>query len=66
MSGTTQKEVAERIGITFQLVSRYEMGQVRIPLIILMRYASALGTSAHELLEAALDTEAADLQLKAA
>ena len=48
--GITQKELAEKIGVTRTVITDYERGRVRIYDEMLARLAQALGISADELL----------------
>ena len=50
LQGQTQKQVADKLGISQQAFARYEAGVRRIPTSILPVLAEALGTSVEELL----------------
>jgi transcriptional regulator with XRE-family HTH domain len=49
--GWTQTDIAERTGLTQVLVSDYERGRLRLSAEMAVRFASALGISADELLQ---------------
>jgi transcriptional regulator with XRE-family HTH domain len=48
--GLTQKDLAERIGLTREAVASYESGRARLTDIILINLAAALRVSADEIL----------------
>ena len=54
--GLTQEELAERVGTTKQVVSKYENGQRSPKVIMANAFADALGTTLDELLEVEKDS----------
>ena len=42
MQGLSQSDIANKIGVTFQQVQKYEAGLNRIPVYFLMKYANVL------------------------
>ena len=54
----TQKELAERVGVSYQTIQTWESGTAQPRLRHIPRLAEALGVPAEELLEA-LDTQEA-------
>ena len=49
--GLTQTQLAEKIGISYQLISYYETGRHTPSMVVLEWLCQALGVSASELLE---------------
>ena len=47
----TQKEVAEYLGITVQMVSQYERGVIKLPLIVAGKLAGFFGCEIQDFLE---------------
>lgn len=45
MQGLAQKDIADKMGVTFQQIQKYERGDNRIPVYHLMRYAEILEIS---------------------
>jgi transcriptional regulator with XRE-family HTH domain len=56
--GTSQGELAGKIGVTFQQVQKYEKGTNRVGASRLSRIASVLGVSVGELFESSENTSA--------
>jgi transcriptional regulator with XRE-family HTH domain len=50
-AGLTQRDLADRLGVRQEWVSRYEVGERRLDVIELARVAHALGTTAIEIIE---------------
>ena len=50
--GMSQMKLAEKLGVSYQQVQKYENGSSRITVTRLAQIASALGLSAHDLLSA--------------
>lgn len=50
-AGLTQHELADRLGVRQEWISRYEIGERRIDVIELARVAHALSTTATEIIE---------------
>lgn len=65
--GITQVQLAERIGLTQNLVSSYEIGRLRMHAELVIRFAKALEVSTDELLgvktEASQEDEKASLKI---
>ena len=50
-AGLTQRDLADRLGVRQEWVSRYEVGERRLDVIELAQVAHALGTTAVEIIE---------------
>ncbi|MDE1146733.1 MAG: helix-turn-helix transcriptional regulator [Azospirillaceae bacterium] len=50
IAGITQEEVARELGIRQNLVSKYELGEVRLNVVQYARYCRAIGLEPGELL----------------
>lgn len=50
-AGLTQRDLADRLGVRQEWVSRYEVGERRLDVIELAQVAQALGTTAVEIIE---------------
>ena len=50
-AGLTQRDLADRLGVRQEWVSRYEVGERRLDVIELAEVAHALGTTAVEIIE---------------
>lgn len=48
--GVSQNDLAESVGLTQSMMSRYETGERRIPSELLAEFAAAIGVSSDELL----------------
>jgi len=46
----SQKEMAEALGITNKLLSAYEIGRLRVPIEVIVRYARALEVTTDDIL----------------
>ncbi|ASG24809.1 helix-turn-helix domain-containing protein [Nitrospirillum viridazoti] len=49
-AGVTQEEVARQLGIRQNVVSKYELGEVRLNVVEYVRYCRAIGLDPGELL----------------
>lgn len=58
--GYTQTELGEKIGITQEVVSRYEREIIRLPAEMVVRFATALDVSTDELLGVKPSSERSD------
>lgn len=57
--GLSQEVLGQRIGVTFQQIQKYEKGKNQVTFPRLVELAGALGTTAAELVAAALGEESA-------
>ena len=55
--GMTQTALAERVGISFQQIQKYEKGKNQVGFVLLVGLAKAFGSTANELVAAALGEE---------
>lgn len=62
MSGTTQQQLAERVGIKFQQIQKYETGMNRVSASRLWDIASALGVTVDFFFEGMNGAQLQDLQ----
>jgi transcriptional regulator with XRE-family HTH domain len=58
--GLSQLELAERIGVSYQQIQKYEKGDTRITVRLLYALADALSVSVSQLLDVAGSSEAAE------
>ena len=58
--GLSQLELAERIGVSYQQIQKYEKGNTRITVRLLYALADALSVSVTQLLDVAGSSEAAE------
>jgi transcriptional regulator with XRE-family HTH domain len=58
--GLSQLELAERIGVSYQQIQKYEKGNTRITVRLLYALADALSVSVSQLLDVAGSSEAAE------
>ncbi|TWB45824.1 helix-turn-helix domain-containing protein [Nitrospirillum pindoramense] len=50
-AGVTQEDVAQRLGVRQNIVSKYELGEVRLNVVQYVRYCRAIGLDPGELLD---------------